>query len=144
MNDYVTAKGHIKFVLTGPDGVVKDTREVDNLVVTVGKNWIASRMTATPTAMSHMAIGSGAVAPAVGDTALGTELGRVALGTMSTSTNVTTYAATFPAGTGTGAITESGIFNAASAGTMLNRGTFSVINKGASDSLAVTWTVTIN
>jgi hypothetical protein len=51
--------------------------------------------------------------------------------------------ATFPAGTGTGAITEAGILNAASAGILLCRTTFSVINKGAADTLGITWTVTV-
>jgi hypothetical protein len=50
----------------------------------------------------------------------------------------------FPAGTATGAITEAGIFNAATGGTMLCRTTFPVINKGSADSLAVTWVVTVS
>jgi hypothetical protein len=54
------------------------------------------------------------------------------------------YAATFPAGTGTGAVVEAGIFNASSAGTMLCRTTFDVVNKGADDAMSVTWTVTIS
>jgi hypothetical protein len=52
------------------------------------------------------------------------------------------FQATFPAGTGTGALTEAAILNAASAGTMLNRVVFSVINKGALDSLTITWKIT--
>jgi len=51
---------------------------------------------------------------------------------------------TFGAGVGTGAVTEAGIFNASSAGTMLCRTTFSVINKAAADTLGITWTVTVN
>ena len=43
----------------------------------------------------------------------------------------------------TGAVTEAGIFNAASGGTMLCRTVFSVVNKGADDSLSVTWTITL-
>jgi hypothetical protein len=54
------------------------------------------------------------------------------------------YVATFPAGTGTGAVTEAGLFNASSAGTLLCRTVFSVINKGAADTLGITWTVTVN
>jgi hypothetical protein len=53
------------------------------------------------------------------------------------------YVATFSAGTGTGAITEAGIFNASSAGTLLCRTVFSVINKGALDTLVITWKVTV-
>jgi len=52
------------------------------------------------------------------------------------------YVATFGAGTGTAALTEAAILNASSSGTMLCRTVFSVINKGASDSMTVTWTVT--
>ena len=49
---------------------------------------------------------AGAVAPAAGDTTLGNELGRAALTSQNTAANVTTYAAGFAAGVGTGAITE--------------------------------------
>ena len=55
-----------------------------------------------------------------------------------------TYVATFGAGTGTGAVTEAGILNASSSGTLLCRTEFSVVNKGSSDSMTVTWTVTVS
>lgn len=144
MQETLKATGELEIVVTNEFGVVTETRHVPNLVVTVGKNLIAQRLGSTATAMSHMAIGSGAVAPAAGDTTLGTELGRVALTSTTVNTNVVTYVATFGAGTGTGAITEAGLFNAASAGTMLCRTTFSVINKSASDSLTINWNVTIS
>ena len=54
------------------------------------------------------------------------------------------YVASFGAGTGTGAITEAGLLNASSSGTLLCRTVFSVINKGANDTLGITWTVTIS
>jgi hypothetical protein len=41
------------------------------------------------------------------------------------------------------AITEAGVFNAASAGTMYSRATFTAINKGAADTLQITWTYTL-
>jgi len=50
----------------------------------------------------------------------------------------------FGAGEGTGSITEAGIFNASSSGTLLCRTVFSVVNKGASDSMTITWTVTVS
>ena len=145
LQDSIILTGALKIVLTDAQGNIKDEQEVKNLVVTVGKNFIASRMKdATATAMSHMAIGTGTVAAAVGDTTLGTEVGRVALTSTTVTTNNVAYVATFPAGTGTGAITEAGILNAASAGTLLCRTVFSVINKGAADTLGITWTVTVN
>lgn len=145
LQDSIKMTGDLKIVLTDENGQIKHEQEVKNLVVTVGKNFIASRMKdATATAMSHMAIGSGTTAAAVGDTALGTELGRVALTSTTVTTNSVAYVATFPAGTGTGAVTEAGLLNASSAGTLLCRTVFSVINKGAADTLGITWTVTVN
>ena len=146
-NDSIKMKGRLNIVLTGPDGEVKEQREVDNLVVTVGKNFIASRMKdATATAMTHMEVGTSTQAAAVGDTALiaAVASSRVTLTSTTVTTNSVAYVATFPAGTGTGALTEAGIFNASSSGTMLCRTVFSVINKGAADTLGITWTVTVN
>ena len=143
--DSIKMTGDLKIVLTDENGQIKHEQEVKNLVVTVGKNFIASRMKdTTDTAMSHMAIGSGTTAAAVGDTALGNQLGRVSLTSTTVTTNNVAYVATFPAGTGTGAVTEAGLFNASSSGTLLCRTVFSVINKGAADTLGITWTVTVN
>ena len=143
--ELLKAKGSLKVVLTGKDGQVKEEHFFDNLVVTTGKNFIASRMVGTSAAvMSHMAIGSSSTSAAAGDTALGSELGRVALASSSASANVVTYTATFPAGTGTGAVVEAGILNASSSGTLLCRTVFAVVNKGADDAMSITWTVTVS
>ena len=140
VNDNLKLKGKLTISLN--DEVVQ---EVDNLVVTAGKGYVASRMKdASATAMSHMAIGSGTTNPAAGDTAPETQLGRVSLTSTSVSGAVVTYVATFAAGTGTGAVTEAAILNASSGGTMLCRTEFNVVNKGSSDSMTVTWTVTVS
>ncbi len=145
LHDTIKMTGDLKIVLTDENGQIKHEQEIKNLVVTTGKNFIASRMKdTTDTAMSHMAIGSGTTAAAVGDTALETQLGRVSLTSTTVTTNNVAYVATFPAGTGTGAVTEAGLFNASSGGTMLCRTVFSVINKGSADTLGITWTVTVN
>ena len=140
INDDLKLKGKLQIALNG------DTvQEVDNLVVTAGKGYVASRMKdASATAMSHMAIGSGTTAAAASQTALGTELGRVSLTSTSVSGAVVTYVATFAAGSGTGAVTEAALLNASSSGTMLCRTVFSVVNKGANDSMTITWTVTVS
>ena len=145
LHDTIKMTGDLKIVLTDENGQIKHEQEVKNLVVTVGKNLIASRLKdTTDGAMSHMAIGSGSTAAANADTTLGTELGRVSLTSTTVTNNNVAYVATFPAGTGTGAVTEAGLFNASSSGTMLCRTVFSVINKGAADTLGITWTVTVN
>lgn len=146
INEGLKATGQLVITVRGEDGKVKDERKVSNLVVTTGRNFIASRMANTsPSGMSHMGVGSGVTAPALGDTALESQLGsRVSLTSSTTDANVTTYTATFAPGEGSGAVTEAGIFNAATAGTMLCRTTFDVVNKGAGDTLAISWSVTIN
>ena len=145
IQDQLKVKGDLIVKLFDKNGQVKEQRFIPNLVVTVGKQFIASRMVGTAAnVMSHMAIGSSSTAPANGDTALGGELGRVALTSGTAAGVVATYVATFPAGTGTGAVVEAGIFNASSSGTMLCRTTFSVVNKGVDDAMSITWAITVS
>jgi hypothetical protein len=133
-------KGHLTIALNG-----ETVFDVPNLVVTTGKNFVASRIKdATAAAMSHMAIGTISTPAAATDAALGGEAARVALTSTTVTGNVVNYVASFPAGTGTGAITEAGLFNASTAGTMFCRTTFAVVNKGASDSMTITWSVTVS
>jgi hypothetical protein len=142
----LSVKGRLSVVLRDADGNVKQAQDIPNLVVSSGLAFIASRMKdTTDAAMSHMAVGSGTTAAAAGDTALETQIGsRVSLTSTTVTSNAVAYVATFAAGTGTGAITEAGIFNASTAGTMLCRTVFSVVNKGADDTLQITWTITLN
>jgi hypothetical protein len=144
IQENIKVKGELSIKLFGPDGELKSEKTVPNLVVTAGKGFIAGRMVGTPTVMSHMAIGSGTNDPAPGDVALQAELGRRPLSSSTASGAVVTYVATFGTTIGTGAITEAGIFNASSAGTMLCRTEFAVVNKGDSDSMSITWTITIS
>jgi len=142
--------GDVNIKVFGADGSLKEEKQVKNLVVSVGKTYIANRMQSNSiqSVMNTMAIGTSSATPAVGNTTLGVEAGRVALASFSASSNQVTATATFPAGTGTGAITEAGIFNPASAGgaggNMLCRTTFPVVNKAAGDSIAVTWVITVS
>jgi len=132
--------GHLSIAIN--DAVVQ---EVPNLVVTDGKEFVASRMKDTAkAAMSHMAIGTGSTSPAAGDSALGSQADRNALTSTTVSGATVTYVATFAAGEGTGAITEAGLFNASSAGDMLCRTVFAVVNKGVSDSMTITWAVAVS
>jgi len=126
-------------------GALVETVQHENLVVTNGKNFIASRMAGTTSAvMSHMSVGIGTTAANVADLGLQTEVAIVELSSTTATDNTVTYTATFPAGTGTGALTEAGIFNDASTGTMLCRTVFPTINKQAADSISITWVVTIS
>ena len=140
LHDNFQMTGHLSIAIN--DAVVQ---EVPNLVVTDGKEFVASRMKdTTKAAMSHMAIGTGSTAAAAGDSALGSQADRNALTSTTVSGTAVTYLASFGAGEGTGAITEAGLFNASSSGDMLCRTVFAVVNKGQNDAMSITWTVTVS
>ena len=146
------ATGKLNIVVRDENGKVKEDFTVPNLVVTTGLAFIAGRMKDTggshtiPDAMTHMAVGTDNTAAALSDTALGSEVtgARVLLTDTVINGADTVYTALFPAGTGTDSLTEAGIFNDSSAGTMLCRTVFAVINKGLADTMTVTWTITIS
>lgn len=149
IEDTTKATGELEIILRDAEGNIKESRTVPNLVVTVGRGVIASRLTGVATAvMSHMAVGTNATAAVAANTTLGVEIAasRTALTTAGgvATANQVAYTTTFAAGVGTGAITEAGIFNAATAGSMLCRTTFAVVNKDVGDSLTINWAVTIN
>jgi hypothetical protein len=146
VNEQVKMTGALTIVKTNSQGIIVDKRHIPNLVVTTGKEYIISRMIGTSSGvMSHMGVGTGITAPAGGNTELETALGaRVVLSSATQASNVVTYVATFGAGVSTGAITEAGIFNALTTGTMLCRTTFPVVNKEPGDSIVITWVVTIS
>lgn len=127
----------------GPDGELKQSIELHNLIPTVGKEAIAKLIKEGSTRPTHMAIGSGSEAAAAGDTKLKTETDRNALKESSVTGKVFTAVAEWAAGDGTGEIKEAGLFSASSEGTLFARSVFSVVNKGAEDTLTITWKITI-
>lgn len=134
------------FDLVRADGTVEHI-EQDNLIVNGGFDFICNAigLATQPSEMTHIAIGTGTTAVAATQTALVTQ---IAIGEATyahtAGTKVFTFTATFAAGVGTGAITEAGVFNASSAGIMLDRVVFSVINKGADDTLTATFQFTLS
>jgi len=130
-------------------GYWSDSLELKNLVVNAGKAGVASRINGAggEAAFTYIAIGTGTTAPAAGDTALQTEIStgggaRAAATATRVTTSVTNDTAQLQVTfnfTASFAVTESGVFNAASAGTMLARQTFTAINVANGDSLQVTW-----
>ncbi len=142
----IETKENVRLELRGPDGEIKQVVEEENLIVTTGVNAIVDQLLASPALNkpTHMAIGTGAGAVAAGNTALTTELDRNALTTKTRSNAVLTMIGDWAAGDGTGAITEAGVFDAASTGNLHSRVTFSVVNKAAGDTLQITWTWTLS
>jgi hypothetical protein len=139
INDLLSMRGDVVIKLN--DEVVLEKK---NLIVTAGKAFLASAVLNSSTSpFTYMAIGTGTTAAAVTDTALATELTRSAFTTSSVASNVVTLTTTYAAGTGTGTLTEAGILNNSSGGTLLSRVVFAAISKGSADSLTITWTITV-
>jgi hypothetical protein len=133
---------HIELIKPSGQTTVFD---VENLVVSTGLAYIISRMKeATVSVMSNIAVGEGIEIPVSTDSALELEIGRSSISSTVAVSNSIVYAVTFAPGVATGAITEAGIFNNATAGTMLCRTVFPVINKQVADTMSITWTVTLN
>lgn len=143
----IKLSGNVCIKVIDEFGSVKQEVSIPNMVVTAGKNWAAARLTADVEGkMSHMAVGTGTSAVQLDNTALNVESVRVALtgGSNGTATgNAIQFSAAFPSTGSSSSLTEAGIFNAASLGTMLARTRFDPINKGPSDAITITWTVTL-
>lgn len=126
-------------------------KRVSNLLTSAGKAGLASRVNGdgAEAAFTYVAVGTGTTAAAAGDTTLQTEsttsgLARAA-GTASrittTVTNDTAQVLKLFTVTGSVAVTEAGLLNAAAAGVLLARQVFSAINVVNGDSLTITWKV---
>lgn len=145
VQDTITVTGKILLRLRDSFGNVKQEFAKDNLVVQVGKNFLATAITtASASPFSHMALGSGTAAPAAADTALGSEVARQPLQSTSVIGSAATLVGYFAPGIATGTITEAGIFNANSSGTMLSHIVFGAVSKTPTDSLTITWTVSLS
>lgn len=127
-------------------GNLKEVRNVHNTVTTAGKNGLMDQVLASPslTKPGWMELGTGSPAA----TLLGSYISgsRVALTSKTRTDNVVTMVGDWGAGVGTGAITEAGVFDVVTQNTvnMWMSASFAVVNKGASDSLKITWTLTGN
>lgn len=142
-------KGWVDICLTDSYGNILEERHGPNTIQLAGHAHVADQLSAaSETAMGFMGIGTGS-GQGTGDTTLGTEINRNTLESGYPSQGAggndyqVIYKGFWTAGTGTGAITEAGIFNmiTVDAGKMLAYQSFSVINKGASDKLTITWTL---
>ena len=145
-NTPLVLSGRVHIVLTDANGNVKQEKESNNLIVTVGKAFVASALITIPSVrFLYMAVGTSATATASGQTALvGSELGRVATSNSNPTSVTTEFVASFGSGVGTGTIEEAGLFSAASAGSMFSRYLTGTFSKGSTDTLAVTWTITVS
>lgn len=145
--EMIGARGDWAFTIFRGNGDVESVSR-KNLIVNVGYDFICDSIglaSGRPGVMSYIAVGTGTTAPAAAQTALVTEISRLSA-TYSHTAGTKTFkiATTFAPGVGTGAITEAAILNASTAGIMLNRVSFPVINKGAADTIVAEFTFTLS
>ena len=149
LNSQLILKGNLSIKKYSKDNNLVQQLDVPNLIVNVGKQYIASKIVgytgSSSNVMSHMGVGSSASTPAAGNTNLNAAIvgGRIALDSSTVSGTIVTYSATFGPGVGTGSVVEAGIFNASSAGTMLCHTVFPVVNKDANETIVITWNISV-
>lgn len=144
----VTYKGELHATKIGKDGKRTELGLLSKRVVTTaGVNYLAADMNEGASdinAFDWHASGTGIVAEAVGDTALGTDsaVARVS-GTASNPTANQYRSVATMSYTSTLAITEHGLFSASTAGTLWDRSVFAAINVVSGDSIQFTYTLTV-
>lgn len=144
--DKLGIRGKLHIELFDAEGKLKDERFETNAVTALGDAHVAECLTDnSATYMGWMAVGTGTG----GTTALNVESDRNALTSTTQGSgaadNDVVYVGDWAAGDATAALTEAGILNNATVGNggvLFVYATFSVINKGAADTLKITWTVT--
>ena len=147
--DRIGLHGVMVAELFDSDGNLKDRREIHNTVTTLAHAMVANRISGTVTIAipGWMEVGTG-TGQGAGDSILAAYIAgsRTALDSSVAVAAVLTMICTFPAGTGTGAITEAGVFNVVTQNTtdLITYADFAVINKAAGDSLVITWTLTFS
>ena len=140
---YITPKQNwLSKLLFGNKG--QHSFKFHNLITNAGFAGMAKRLNDnTEAEYEYIAIGTGTTAATVSDTALETEAYRGLATCTQTTTDVTDDTAKIVATltlTAAGTITEAGVFNDASAGTMLARQVFSGLVLESGDQVQVIWT----
>ena len=145
IKDKFGIKGYVKLVLKDKNGKIKQVEEGHNTITALLDAHVADQMSDSGDgAIGYMGAGTGSGQTSA-STGLATSSANVALDSTTQGTagadNDVVYVATFPAGTATAALTEVGLFVADNNTTLMTYDDFDVINKGAADSLIVTWTI---
>jgi hypothetical protein len=138
----------------GLAGLPSDVREADgNILVTAGITLLLNLLigaggTVYSNANANLGIGDSTTAAAIGQTDLQAASNKVRHAMDATypqvATNVVTFRSTFTTSEGNFSIQEQGTFNAAAAGTMLNRKVSDLGTKTSASTLQLTMTITIS
>ncbi len=140
MKEKVTVKGRLEIYMRENGGKWKLIREKENVITDVGLKQILNAILGTYgnyATFSYFAVGTGTTAPTAADTALEAEAFRKAIsGVNEDGANFRNQYVCYITTTDyVGNISEFGIFDASSAGNMLNRITFLTFYKSDTQDL---------
>ncbi len=143
-------RGCYQIALCDLKGNVIKQQLIENTVVTTGRAWALKQLQSvnhvTSENLSHIAVGSGLVAPASGDTALGNEVTRKAI-TSFVTTGLTASPPTWQAqaviasNEANTTLGEIGMFQSSAAGTLFSRATFASFVKATSNIVNISYNV---
>lgn len=143
-NSKIKLKGKVNIKVINDDNTIDTEVDINNLVVSAGKNYVAKRMVDDLTdVMSHMAIGSSQTSQTLDDVALLQEVARQGLYSVAVTDEKIEYVATFAPGLVSRSLSEAGILNAASGGDLLCRTTFPPITQSTSQTIAISWILSV-
>lgn len=143
--EQIDIEGTVELSLFDTDKNLIKTVQVNNLVTTLGKNFIVRKINNDSEDIDSISIGSGTTAPTLSDTDVETELANNAVLFQSVdtvNTNEILFTTTFAENVGTGTINEVGLFT--DSNTLVCRTVLSTpFEKSASEYLTVTWKIKI-
>jgi len=154
MKDTMKLRGLVTLEVTDKKGKSKEKKQIKNTICNLGIKAIVGLAgnVDTQTAFTYLAAGIGTTAADATDTALESEivdsgLARASVTPTSETTTVTDDTLQLVKAwtvSGTKAVTEIGILNAASTGVLLGHQVFSALNVVANDTLTVTYQVVLS
>ena len=155
MEDNMNIHGYVTVIKNvGTDSEEIICKDKHNLLTNSGRDWMHAQVYTNTSAgtrgAGYIGLSSNTGTPAATDTTLAGEitangLQRIDAGTKTHTggTNSTTIQHTFTASAVHTAVVKASLFNAASSGYMAHINTFTAVTLQASDTLQVTWTVTL-
>ena len=142
ISNFLDLRGKIKIILRHEFTKEKLIYRYSNLVVTVAKEMVMSRLAGEENDcnITYLAVGTDSTTPAVGDTTLGTEVDRKVLSNITAVGRTISYSTFFALDEGNGVLKEMGLFGeaasaAADSGTMFNH---ALINLTKTDEYTMT------
>jgi hypothetical protein len=146
MHHTLTTSGTVKITISDHENNITKTKVYNNRIVDSGVNYIVEMMLGnSQPVFSHIGIGTNSTPAVKTDITLQNEILRLPLTEINNSTNVVVYnLALGPNEPNTELVlSEVGLFNANTAGTMFARVGFPPIVKTVNDSLTISWIITI-